>query len=80
MYIKICSMRIQNTLGAILARILCSYAQFDAFCWSSDIMEAPTVAPCTFKMRQELLNAHSEYGGSCSILSCGGLEKHNLPS
>jgi hypothetical protein len=39
------------------------------FSCSSDIMEAPSVALCAFKMSQKLLNAHLKYGGSCSILS-----------
>jgi hypothetical protein len=81
MRIQICSMHIQNTPRASSAWILCSYAQFRAlFCCSSDIMEAPSVALCTFKMYRELLNAHSKYGGSCSILSYRRLEQHNRPS
>jgi hypothetical protein len=31
-------------------------------------MEAPRVALWAFKMSRKLLNAHSKYGGSCSIL------------
>jgi hypothetical protein len=53
-----------------------SYAQFGAyFCCSCNIKEAPSVALCAFKMCQELLNAHSKYGGSCSFLSCRRLEQ-----
>jgi hypothetical protein len=45
-------------------------SQFGAFfTCSSDIIEAPSVALCAFKMSGKLLNAHSKYGGSCSILS-----------
>ncbi len=32
----------------------------------SDIIEAPSVALCAFKMCWELINAQSKYGGSCS--------------
>jgi hypothetical protein len=50
------------------------------FSCSSDIMEAPSVALCAFKMSWKLLNAHSEYSGSCSILPYRRLEQHNRPS
>jgi hypothetical protein len=50
------------------------------FSCSSDIMEAPSVALCAFKMSRKLLNAHLKYGGSCSILSYRRLEQHNRPS
>ncbi len=51
-------------------RILLAVTQFGAFfSRSSDIMEAPSVALCAFKMSRKLLNAHSKYGGSCSVLS-----------
>ncbi len=51
-------------------RILLADSQFGLFsCCSSNIIEAPRVALCAFKMSRKLLNAHSKYGGSCSILS-----------
>jgi hypothetical protein len=50
------------------------------FSFSSDIMEGPSVALCAFKMSRKLLNAHSKYGRSCSILSYRRLEQHNRPS
>jgi hypothetical protein len=43
-------------------------------------MEAPSAALCAFKMSWKLLNAHSKYGGSCSILSYRCPEQHNRPS
>jgi hypothetical protein len=62
-------------------RILLADFQFGPFsCCSSNIMEAPRVALCAFKMARKLLNAHSKYGGSCSILLYRRLEQHNLPS
>jgi hypothetical protein len=62
-------------------RILLANSQFGAFfCCSSDIMEGSRVALCAFKMSRKLLNVHSEYGGSCFILSYMRLEQHNRPS
>ncbi len=86
-----CSMRIQNTPRvtqhesywlvqgeAYLIGCLPVWRAF--FSCSSDIIKAPSVALCAFKMSWKLLNAHSKYVGSCSILSYRRLEQHNLPS
>jgi hypothetical protein len=85
-------MRIQNTpRGEQLSlnpigfhkdrRILLADSHFGPFsCCSSNIIEAPRVALRAFKMSRKLLNAHSKYGGSCSILSYRHLEQHNRPS
>ncbi len=65
MSIQICSMRIQNTLEATSACILHSYAEFGTFfCCYSDIMEAPSVALCTFRMYRELLNVIQNMAGA----------------
>jgi hypothetical protein len=72
-------MRIQNTPRATQREsywlILLAVSRFGAFfTCSSDIIEVPSVALCTFKMSWKLLHAHSKYGGSCSILSYWRLE------
>jgi hypothetical protein len=62
-------------------QILFAVTEFGAvFSCSSYIMEAPRVALCAFKMSRKLLNVHSKYGGSCSILSHRRPEQHNRPS
>ncbi len=48
--------------------------------YSSAIKEALRFSLFTFKMSRILLNAHSKYGRSCSILSYRRLEQHKRPS
>jgi hypothetical protein len=65
-------MRIQNTPRATQlesywliqgeANLIGCLPVWRIFSYSSDIMEAPSVALCAFKMSRKLLNAHSKYG------------------
>jgi hypothetical protein len=77
-------MRIQNTPRATQcdsywliegeANLIGCLPVWRIFTCSNDIIEAPSVALCAFKMSRKLLNAHSKYGKSCSILSYRRLE------
>jgi hypothetical protein len=74
-------MRIQNTPRATQreshglmqeeANLIGCLPVWRIFFYSSDIMEAPSVALCAFKMSQKLLNAHSKYGGAALFYHIG---------
>ncbi len=60
-------------------RILLAVTKFGAFfSCSSNIMEAPGVALCAFKISRKLLNAHSKYCRSCSLFFHKGAQSNTI--